>query len=78
MGAFLDKLGIAHENGVISAEGLKASDPEKLAEAARTLGAEYPREDVDLYFSTLLAQDPDTWDGLAEFVKSEGDDKAAG
>jgi hypothetical protein len=68
MGAFLDHLGIAHDNGAISGEGLKAPDPAALAEAARKLQAEYPGEDVHLYFATLLAQDPEAWGGLAEFT----------
>jgi hypothetical protein len=64
MGAFLDALGVKHENGLIDDEGLEAPDPEKLKAAAATLGKSYPPEDVALYLSTLLWQDPDTWGGL--------------
>jgi hypothetical protein len=64
MGAFLDALGIAHENGLIEEEGIEPPDPEKLKSAAATLGKAYPAEDVALYLSTLLWQDPDTWGGL--------------
>ncbi|MFB3852416.1 MAG: hypothetical protein ACE148_01185 [Vicinamibacterales bacterium] len=65
MGAFLDWLGISHENGLINEEDLKAPDPVKLEEASAKLRAEYPKEDVELYFTTLMAQDADTWRGLA-------------
>jgi hypothetical protein len=64
MGAFLDALGIKHENGVIDDEGMEAPNPEKLKAAAATLAKTYPAEDVALYLSTLLWQDPDTWGGL--------------
>ena len=64
MGSFLDALGIKHENGLIEEEGIEAPDPEKLKAAAATLAASYPPEDVSLYLSTLLWQDPDTWGGL--------------
>jgi hypothetical protein len=43
MSAFLDQLGIPHDNGVISAEHLAAPEPGKLAEAAKALAAAYSR-----------------------------------
>jgi hypothetical protein len=64
MGAFLDALGIEHENGLIAAEETPKPEPEKLAEAAKTLKASYPAEDVQIYFETLLLQDPETWGAL--------------
>jgi hypothetical protein len=65
MGAFLDSLGIAHENGLINDENISKPDGEKLKSAASELAAKYPKEDVSLYFSTLVSQDPDTWGDLA-------------
>jgi hypothetical protein len=65
MGAFLDSLGIAHEDGLISEENVTKPDPEKLKAAADELSSKYPQEDVSLYFSTLVSQDPDTWGALA-------------
>ena len=65
MGAFLDALGIAHENGVIQAETI-APDPEKLKPAATALAVQFPADDVSLYFNTLLCQDPETWKLLAD------------
>ena len=68
MGAFLDSLGIAHENGLINDESVARPDAEKLRAAATELAGKYPAEDLNLYFSTLVSQDPDTWGGLAEVV----------
>jgi hypothetical protein len=68
MGRFLDALGIAHDNGLITAEEVERPDPARLEEAARTLRQEYPEQDVELYFSTLVAQDPETWGSLQPLV----------
>ena len=64
MGAFLDALGIAHDQGLITEESPSAPTPEKLDEAAKTLATQYPKDDVARYFWTLLWQDPETWSGL--------------
>lgn len=66
MGAFLDALGIAHEDGLIADEEVQAPAADALREAAAKLGAAYPAVDVALYLSTLTWQDPDTWGVLAE------------
>ena len=63
MGAFLDALGIAHENGLIQEEAAKP-DAEKIGPAAAQLARQFPADDVRIYLSTLLSQDPDTWGGL--------------
>ena len=68
MGAFLDALGIAHENGLISEENAVKPDSARLKAAAADLSSKFPKEDVTLYFSTLVSQDPDTWGGLAELT----------
>jgi hypothetical protein len=70
MAAFLDALGIPHENGLIADEELKAPEPERLRQAAATLAQAYPAEDVGLYLSTLVWQDPETWGALAEVPES--------
>src|SRR5262249_34251639 len=69
MGAFLDALGIAHENGLIEEESVKPDDA-KLAPAIEKLDAQFPPDDVRLYLNTLLSQDPETWGGLSEVVKA--------
>jgi len=70
MVSFLDALGIAHEDGLINDEEMEAPPPERLEHAAKTLGAAYPAEDVALYLSTLMWQDPDTWGGLEKVPES--------
>ncbi len=69
MGAFLDSLGIAHENGLISEDSVAKPDPDKLRTAASELAGQYPAEDVSLYLSTLVSQDPDTWGALADSIQ---------
>jgi len=69
MGAFLDSLGIAHENGLISEENVTKPDPEKLRTAAADLATKYPQADVSLYLRTLVSQDPDTWGSLADSIQ---------
>lgn len=66
MGSFLDALGIAHENGLIEADDVPPPSPERLREAAEAIAGQYPAEDVALYLSTLVWQDPETWGGLAD------------
>jgi hypothetical protein len=68
MGSFLDLLGIAHENGLINEENVVKPGADQLKAAAAELSSKYPREDVSLYFSTLVSQDPDTWGGLADYT----------
>jgi hypothetical protein len=63
MGAFLDGLGISHENGLIQDDDVKP-DAEKLAAAVEALIGRFPREQVWLYLSTLVSQDPGTWGAI--------------
>jgi hypothetical protein len=72
MGAFLDALGVQHENGLIADETLAAPSAETLQAAVRSLSASYPAEDVSLYLSTLIWQDPETWGGLTELPETRG------
>jgi hypothetical protein len=66
--AFLDKLGIDHEHGLI-AEGAKAVPAAPaLREAAAALLAAFPAVDVRVYLHTLAAQDPETWGALGPLV----------
>ena len=80
MAAFLDALGIAHENGLIDQETVKLPDAERVRVAAADLAANYPADDVALYFSTLVSQDPDTWGLLADLPQTavaEGEQTAS-
>jgi len=66
MSAFLDKLGIPHDDGLITEDEVAKPESVKLREAAVELGTAFPSEDVSLYLATLVSQDPDTWGDLAE------------
>jgi hypothetical protein len=70
MGAFLDALGIAHEDGLIAEEEVKAPAPETLKKAVAALMATFPPEDVSLYLATLTWQDADAWSGLADLPET--------
>jgi hypothetical protein len=64
MGAFLDALGIEHDNGLITSDEVPAPEPGKLAEGVRALRAAFSPEAVRLYLHTLVLLDGDTWAGL--------------
>ncbi len=66
MGGFLDALGIKHEDGMIADEEMKPPSAEALKAAAKTLAESHPQEEVTLYLSTLMWQDPETWGALSE------------
>jgi hypothetical protein len=70
MGAFLDALGIAHENGLIQEDDVKP-DVEKIGPAAAQIAKQYPAEDVSLYLNTLVAQDPETWGALKDVPEAQ-------
>ena len=67
MAAFLDALGIANDNGMITAEEVKAPEPEQLRDAIGKLST-FPAEDVSLYLRTLSALDEDTWRHLPDVL----------
>ena len=71
MGAFLDLVGISHENGLIADEHVSKPDAAKVQAAANTLAEQFPREEVSLYFSTLVSQDPDTWEALIDWQPAD-------
>lgn len=66
MASFLDLLGIAHENGLISDENVEKPDAAKVTTAATELATKYPADEVRLYFATLVSQDPETWESLVD------------
>jgi hypothetical protein len=74
MSAFLEALGIANQNGVITEEEVQAPAADRLGTAARSLAGTYPLPDVRLYFATLVWQDPETWGGLVEIIEHLGDE----
>jgi hypothetical protein len=70
MGAFLDALGIKHQDGLIEEDDVAAPGDDKLRAAAAAIAERFPAEDVALYLSTLQWQDPETWGGLADAPQS--------
>ena len=72
MGAFLDALGITHEQGLIAEESVAPPAREKLKTAIAAVRASFPREDVDLYLHTLSVLDGDTWAELDNVLAEAG------
>lgn len=68
MAAFLDALGVVHDNGLITAERVKPPDAERCQQAARDLAATFPTDEVSLYLATLVSQDPETWGALKDVL----------
>jgi len=70
LSAFLDALTIPHVNGLISEDhDMKPPTASALAKAAKTLGGQFPAEDVELYLATLYVLDRVTWAGLSGLLK---------
>lgn len=70
MGAFLDALGIANEDGRIDSEKVEVpvQDAATVKVAADALVAKFPRDEVVTYFLTLLLQDAAVWTSLGEWL----------
>jgi hypothetical protein len=64
MGAFLDALGIPHDQGLIQDGRDVSPDPARLGPAVAELTRTYPAADVSLYLDTLLCHDPHSWGAL--------------
>jgi len=63
--AFLDALGLPHDDGILKEEGDQAPPP--TAEAVRSATqalASFPRNQIEVYYNTLWLQDPDRWAAL--------------
>ena len=71
MGAFLDALGMAHDQGLISDEPVTKPDEERLRSAAAELRSKFPADEVSLYLATLVSQDPETWGALADMAEAK-------
>ena len=72
MGAFLDALGIAHDNGLINDDAV-APDQEKIPAAVAAIARDYPAADVSLYLTTLVWQDPASWGSLQSLPEVTGE-----
>lgn len=71
MAAFLDALGIKHENGLIQDESVAAPPKDRLVAAIKQVRSSFPAEDVDLYLNTLTTLDGDTWGELDAALAAE-------
>ena len=76
MAAFLDALGVAHDDGLITAENVSAPDRERLTSAVQAVRAAFPSSDVSLYLNTLIAIDEETW-GQLHGIDQAGSEPAA-
>lgn len=72
MARFLDEVGVAHDNGLISEDPEAPVDTERIAAGVSAIRESYPAEDVELYLATLLAQEPEIWGGIEEQLAKEG------
>jgi hypothetical protein len=72
MAAFLDAIGVAHDDGRIDSEtsGPIEVAPDRLQAAANDLVQRFPPDEVVTYFLTLLMQDPRAWQGLVAWLES--------
>jgi hypothetical protein len=68
MAAFLDALGIRHEEGLITEDEVVPPDGQRLAGAVETVRSSFDRGDVDLYLRTLTALDGGTWVNLGAVI----------
>ena len=73
MGAFLDSLGIANEDGRIDSDTTEVPEQDAAAvtKAADELVASYPPDEVVTYFLTLLLQDAAVWGGLITWLERQ-------
>lgn len=80
MAAFLDAVGVAHDNGLITAEAVTAPERDRLAAAVEAMRASFPAADVSLYLNTLIALDGETWGQLEtmQMAASEQDERVRG
>jgi hypothetical protein len=67
LGAFLDALEIPQQDGMIDENvELEPIDATKLAVAAGGLRERFPGDEVEIYLATLVAMDPEIWQGLVK------------
>ncbi len=68
--AFLDALGLPHENGVLKEEGETEAPAEQQVRKGVAALAEFPRPQVEAYLNTLWLQDPERWAALPKVVEA--------
>jgi hypothetical protein len=73
LGAFLDALGMQHEDGILKDDPGGSATDEGVRAAAERLLAAHPARDVVVYLNTLWLQDPERW-GAIERLPDPADD----
>ena len=69
--AFLDKLGIPNDGGLIDEKhDPEPPENETLEAAAAHIYAEFEDDAVDVYLASLLAMDADAWEGLTGILQA--------
>jgi hypothetical protein len=71
MAAFLDALGIKHENGLIQEENVPPPARDRLVAAIKKVRESFAPQDVDLYLKTLTTLDEGTWGELSGALAAE-------
>ena len=71
LAAFLDALGIEHENGLIAKDPESPIAVDRLRAAAASLAGRFSADDVAVYLATLVTQDPEMWAGLEQIKQEE-------
>jgi hypothetical protein len=66
LAAFLDALGLPHDDGILKEEEEGEASPPSADATARAVAAlsAFPRHEVETYFNTLWLQDPERWANL--------------
>lgn len=69
MTTFLDAIGVPNDQGLIK-DDAEVGPPtaEAITQAGKELLGKFPKDDVEVYFSTLISQNPEAWDGLEQFA----------
>jgi hypothetical protein len=72
MAAFLDAVGVRHDEGRIDTEASGPIEvaPETMTAAADDLANRFPIDEVVTYFLTLLLQDAETWGGAIGWLEA--------
>jgi hypothetical protein len=71
MSAFLDGVGIAHDNGLITADEVKPPEEAQVRSAVETVRKSFPVSDLETYLRTLSAIDGDTWAAVDKVLPLE-------
>lgn len=79
LGAFLDALGLPHDDGLIAEDHeVPPQEAGRLSAAAATLFERFDAADVEIYLATLVAIDPGTWGALVDVLRARAGAPAAG